>query len=143
MTVDVHVLPRHRLQPFSVSPIRLYTILTDLISRGTASEREHRALTGQMGLERWPNEQGANRSFRSPRWYLSLKSEWSEFDVRRDDFDWHADEITRATAVTARYRNTQNVHRFLLSECGPAPVRSPVHAMEQRWRVKDDGRDSR
>lgn len=35
-------------------------------------------------------------------------------------FDWHADEITRTTPVTAAYRNTQNVRRFLRSECGPA-----------------------
>jgi hypothetical protein len=35
-------------------------------------------------------------------------------------FDWHADPITRATPVTASYRHTQNVRRFLRRECGPA-----------------------
>ena len=34
------------------------------------------------------------------------------------EFDWHADQITRSTPVTANYRNTQNVRRFLRSECG-------------------------
>lgn len=33
-------------------------------------------------------------------------------------FDWHADPIDRGTAVTATYRNTQNVRRFLRTECG-------------------------
>ncbi|MGB7204898.1 MAG: DUF6434 domain-containing protein [Anderseniella sp.] len=33
-------------------------------------------------------------------------------------FDWHCDEITRATPVTTSYRNTQNVRRFLKSQCG-------------------------
>jgi len=36
-----------------------------------------------------------------------------------DPFDWHADPITRATPVTATYRSTQNVRRFLRGECGP------------------------
>ena len=35
-----------------------------------------------------------------------------------DPFDWHADRITRATPVTPAYRNTQNVRRFLRSQCG-------------------------
>jgi hypothetical protein len=35
-----------------------------------------------------------------------------------DQFDWHADMITRATHVTRSYRNTQNVRRFLRSQCG-------------------------
>lgn len=35
-----------------------------------------------------------------------------------DGFDWHSDRITRATPVTASYRNTQNVRRFLKSQCG-------------------------
>ncbi len=35
------------------------------------------------------------------------------------EFDWHRDEITRETPVDARYRNTQNVRRFLISQCGP------------------------
>lgn len=33
-------------------------------------------------------------------------------------FDWHADAIDRNTAVTATYRNTQNVRRFLTAQCG-------------------------
>jgi Domain of unknown function (DUF6434) len=38
--------------------------------------------------------------------------------VNAPQFDWHADPITRATPVTETYRNTQNVRRFLLSQCG-------------------------
>ena len=34
------------------------------------------------------------------------------------DFNWHIDTITRSTPVTASYRNTQNVRRFLKSQCG-------------------------
>ncbi|MGB0694195.1 MAG: DUF6434 domain-containing protein [Rhodospirillaceae bacterium] len=34
------------------------------------------------------------------------------------DFDWHCDPITRDTVVNAAYRNTQNVRRFLKSQCG-------------------------
>lgn len=33
-------------------------------------------------------------------------------------FDWHKDAITQETPVTTRYRNTQNVRRFLTSQCG-------------------------
>ena len=33
-------------------------------------------------------------------------------------FDWHSDPISRATLVTAGYRNTQNVRRFLAAQCG-------------------------
>ena len=33
-------------------------------------------------------------------------------------FDWHSDPITRATVITASYRNTQNVRRFFRRECG-------------------------
>ena len=33
-------------------------------------------------------------------------------------FDWHSDPITRDTPVTASYRNTQNVRRFLTTQCG-------------------------
>ena len=33
-------------------------------------------------------------------------------------FDWHADAIDRTTPVTPTYRNTQNVRRFLIAECG-------------------------
>ena len=35
------------------------------------------------------------------------------------DFDWHSDLITRTTPVTARYKNTHNVRRFMLEHCGP------------------------
>ncbi|MDQ2819679.1 MAG: DUF6434 domain-containing protein [Pseudomonadota bacterium] len=34
-------------------------------------------------------------------------------------FDWHGAAISRTTEVDASYRNTQNVRRFLLGECGP------------------------
>lgn len=34
-------------------------------------------------------------------------------------FDWHAAPITPDTPVTATYRNTQNVRRFLIATCGP------------------------
>lgn len=34
-------------------------------------------------------------------------------------FDWHSDTITAETPVTAGYRNTQNVRRFLIGVCGP------------------------
>ncbi|RKF45013.1 DUF6434 domain-containing protein [Paraburkholderia fungorum] len=33
-------------------------------------------------------------------------------------FDWHSGPITRATLVDKTYRNTQNVRRFLILECG-------------------------
>lgn len=33
-------------------------------------------------------------------------------------FDWHGGSITRDTPVTAGYRNTQNVRRFLKQQCG-------------------------
>ncbi|MEF3048750.1 DUF6434 domain-containing protein [Pseudotabrizicola sp. L79] len=33
-------------------------------------------------------------------------------------FDWHADKISRETPVTEDYRSTQNVRRFLISQCG-------------------------
>ena len=33
-------------------------------------------------------------------------------------FDWHGGNITRATLVNDNYRNTQNVRRFLTTECG-------------------------
>ena len=41
--------------------------------------------------------------------------------VRKDcsmDFDWHGSTITRHTVIDANYRNTQNVRRFLLAQCG-------------------------
>ena len=34
-----------------------------------------------------------------------------------EPFDWHPDAVTRAAPVTAAYRNTQNVRRFLKSQC--------------------------
>lgn len=34
-------------------------------------------------------------------------------------FDWHRDEVVRETPVTANYKTTQNVRRFLKSQCGP------------------------
>nr|WP_315597831.1 DUF6434 domain-containing protein [uncultured Cupriavidus sp.] len=34
-------------------------------------------------------------------------------------FDWHSGQITRSTPVDGAYRNTQNVRRFMLSQCGP------------------------
>ncbi|MFZ6849955.1 DUF6434 domain-containing protein [Undibacterium sp. RuRC25W] len=33
-------------------------------------------------------------------------------------FDWHGDVISRQTLVDAQYKNTQNVRRFLRTECG-------------------------
>lgn len=33
-------------------------------------------------------------------------------------FDWHRDAIDRDTPVTDTYKNTQNVRRFLRSQCG-------------------------
>ena len=35
-----------------------------------------------------------------------------------DVFDWHSGNITRSTPVTASYRNTQKVGRFLVAQCG-------------------------
>ena len=35
-------------------------------------------------------------------------------------FDWHKDPIGRHTPVDDTYRNTQNVRRFLIAECGSA-----------------------
>jgi hypothetical protein len=32
--------------------------------------------------------------------------------------DWHRDRITRATPITKTYRNTQNVRRFFIGQCG-------------------------
>ncbi len=34
------------------------------------------------------------------------------------DFNWHSDPITRSTAVCAGYKNTQNVRRFMVEQCG-------------------------
>ena len=35
------------------------------------------------------------------------------------DFNWHSDPLTRSTPVTANYKSTQNVRRFMLEHCGP------------------------
>ena len=35
-------------------------------------------------------------------------------------FDWHADPITRETPVTDSYKSTQNVRRFMVTQCGAA-----------------------
>jgi hypothetical protein len=35
-------------------------------------------------------------------------------------FDWHADEISRATPLDGNYKSTQNVRRFLRGQCGDA-----------------------
>jgi hypothetical protein len=32
--------------------------------------------------------------------------------------DWHSTPITRATPIDKAYKNTQNVRRFLLEQCG-------------------------
>jgi len=32
--------------------------------------------------------------------------------------DWHSSPITRATVVDSTYKNTQNVRRFMLLQCG-------------------------
>ena len=33
--------------------------------------------------------------------------------------DWHSSSLTRTTVVDKNYKNTQNVRRFMLNECGP------------------------
>lgn len=33
-------------------------------------------------------------------------------------FDWHNNSITAATPIDQRYKNTQNVRRFMLEQCG-------------------------
>lgn len=48
-------------------------------------------------------------------------------------FDWHSDPITRDTPVSASYRNTQNVRRFLQSQCG---ARFTFDRPFMRW-IKD------
>lgn len=35
-------------------------------------------------------------------------------------FDWHSGSITRDTPVTSSYKNTQNVRRFMVEQCGAA-----------------------
>jgi hypothetical protein len=34
--------------------------------------------------------------------------------------DWHSAPLSRTTEVDAHYRHTQNVRRFLISQCGEA-----------------------
>lgn len=38
--------------------------------------------------------------------------------VKTVPFDWHAGPITRETRVDKHYRNTQNVRRFMVDQCG-------------------------
>ena len=33
--------------------------------------------------------------------------------------DWHSSSLTRSTVVDKDYKNTQNVRRFMVGECGP------------------------
>lgn len=33
-------------------------------------------------------------------------------------FNWHSDSISPETPVDQRYKNTQNVRRFMLEQCG-------------------------
>lgn len=35
------------------------------------------------------------------------------------NINWHSSVLTRATVVDKNYKNTQNVRRFLMDECGP------------------------
>lgn len=35
-------------------------------------------------------------------------------------FDWHSALLTRDTVVDPHYKNTQNVRRFMMNECGDA-----------------------
>lgn len=34
--------------------------------------------------------------------------------------DWHSTELSRMTIVDKNYKNTQNVRRFMLAQCGEA-----------------------
>ena len=33
--------------------------------------------------------------------------------------DWHSSSLTRSSIVNKGYKNTQNVRRFMVDECGP------------------------
>ncbi len=33
-------------------------------------------------------------------------------------FDWHSEPLSRATVLTASYKMTQNVRRFMQTQCG-------------------------
>lgn len=35
-----------------------------------------------------------------------------------DTFDWHKDDLSYSTLITASYKNTQNVRRFFKLNCG-------------------------
>ncbi len=35
-------------------------------------------------------------------------------------FDWHSASLTRTTPVNENYKNTQNVRRFMIEQCGTA-----------------------
>lgn len=35
------------------------------------------------------------------------------------NIDWHSSSLTRLTMVDKDYKNTQNVRRFMMDECGP------------------------
>jgi hypothetical protein len=35
------------------------------------------------------------------------------------NIDWHSSSLTRLTIVDKDYKNTQNVRRFMMDECGP------------------------
>jgi hypothetical protein len=32
--------------------------------------------------------------------------------------DWHSSSLTRSTIIDKNYKNTQNVRRFMIKECG-------------------------
>ncbi|MCQ8229844.1 DUF6434 domain-containing protein [Pantoea sp. MMK3] len=34
------------------------------------------------------------------------------------NIDWHSSSLTRSTIVDKNYKNTQNVRRFMMDECG-------------------------
>lgn len=34
------------------------------------------------------------------------------------NIDWHSAELTRMTIVVKNYKNTQNVRRFMVAQCG-------------------------
>jgi hypothetical protein len=38
--------------------------------------------------------------------------------MKMNSFDWHAAPISRATATTKSCRNTRNVRRFFIKQCG-------------------------
>lgn len=46
-----------------------------------------------------------------------LKNESLQGDCKLK-IDWHSSLLTRATNVDKNYKNTQNVRRFMIKECG-------------------------